>query len=82
MGARVYFVSGIVFLLCAFILSLLVTISLSDTRASSLLLPTLTILLILFFQFASVRSLVFGEKERAVPLSIELTRRKGGHLHI
>jgi hypothetical protein len=105
MAPRVYFVPGIVLLFCAFILSLLVTISLpdlptldivrcrfttihdalpyllSDARVSSLLLLTLTTFLILFLHFVSVGSLVFGEKDPAVPLLIELTRRQGD-LHI
>ena len=101
MPPRVYFVPGIVLLFCAFILSLLVTISLpdlptldivrcrfttihdalpyllSDTRVSSLPLLTLTTLLMLFLHFVSVGSLVFGEKDPAVPLLIELTRDRG-----
>ena len=52
---------------------------LSDTGVSSLLLlPTSTTLLILFLHFICVGSLVFGEKEPAAPLSIELTSSPSG----
>jgi hypothetical protein len=109
MAARAFFLPGIVLLFCAFILSLLVAISLptlptldivrchftgdtvphvsTDTESikeirvkfSLSFYCTPTTLLILLLHFASVGSLVFGEKTPVTDhlLPIKLTRRLG-----